>query len=325
MGLAPRSWQRPMELVLTVKQLVETMSEGLGLHWLAGAAAADHHISRNAEAGNRPNLIGPLNLISPNRIQVLGAEELRSLGNYSLDPDSEAMRQLFQNDCNVLIIAENLNPPAIFVRLAGEYQIALLGSPARSHEIINTLRYRLTQLLTRKIVIHGVMMDVHGMGVLITGDSSVGKSELALELISRGHTLVADDAPEFRKIAPDTIEGRCPEMLQNFLEVRGLGILNIRQMFGHASTRKRKILKFIVRLAAMDLEELACTVDRLDGRQRTRNILGVEILERTIPVAPGRNLAVLVEAAVRNHMLLANGYDPVADLTQRQQSMMEPG
>ncbi|MCB1756716.1 MAG: HPr(Ser) kinase/phosphatase [Gammaproteobacteria bacterium] len=313
-----------MQATLTVKRLIDEMSSGLGLQWLAGAAAADHLLSRDEDpGGNRPNLIGPLNLISPNRIQVLGAAEVQSLEKYSLDPNAEAMRQLFQSDCNVIIMAEDQSPPPVFIRLAGEYQIALLRSPALSHDIINTLRHRLTRFLTKKIILHGVLMDVLGMGVLITGDSSVGKSELALELISRGHTLVADDAPEFRNIAPDTIEGKCPDLLRDFLEVRGLGVLNIRQMYGHASTRRRKILKFIVHLAAMDYDELANSIDRLDGRQLTRNILGVDILERTIPVAPGRNLAVLVEAAVRNYMLTANGYDAAADLSAKQRSVME--
>ncbi len=311
-----------MEQVLTVKDLINQMADGLGLHWLAGAAAADHYLSRG-DGKKRPNLIGPLNLISTNRIQVIGEAELQSLEKYSLKPESEAMRQLFQSDCNIIIMAEDLSPPPIFIRLSGEYQIALLGSSALSHEIITTLRHRLTRFLTEKVILHGVLMEVFGMGVLITGDSSVGKSELALELISRGHILVADDAPEFRNIAPDTIEGRCPEMLQDFLEVRGLGILNIREMYGHASTRQRKILKFIVHLAIMDYEELANTVDRLDGRKRTRKVLGVDIFERTIPVAPGRNLAVLVEAAVRNYMLTTSGHNPVAELSAKQKSIME--
>ena len=312
-----------MEQALTVRHLIDNMADGLGLHWLAGAAAADHLLSRDGSTGSRPNLIGPLNLISPNRIQVLGAAEMQSLQKYRLEPDAEAMKQLFMSDCNVIIMAEDQNPPPIFTRLAGEYQIALLGSSSLSHEVINTLRHRLTRFLTKKVIIHGVLMDVLGMGILITGEASVGKSELALELISRGHTLIADDAPEFRNIAPDTIEGKCPEMLQDFLEVRGLGVLNIRQMYGHASTRRRKILKFIVNLAAMDYDELANTMDRLDGKKRLQNILGVDIPERTIPVAPGRNLAVLVEAAVRSHMLATNGYDPVADLVAKQKSEME--
>ena len=312
-----------MEQALTIKYLIENLSDGLNLHWLAGKSAEEQLLSRDAPTGSRPNLIGPLNLISPNRIQVLGEHELASLKNYRLEPDAEAIKQLFMSECNVIVVAEDQVPPAVFTRLADMHQVALLGSGSRSHEIINTLRHRLTRFLTKKVLIHGVLMDVLGMGVLITGKSSVGKSELALELVSRGHTLIADDAAEFRNIAPDTIEGKCPELLQDFLEVRGLGVLNIRKMYGDASTRRRKILKFIVHLEAMDYEELANSVDRLDGKKRLQNILGVDIPERTIPVAPGRNLSVLVEAAVRSHMLTTNGYDPVADLAAKQQSVME--
>lgn len=312
-----------MEQALTIEYLIENLSDGLDLRWLAGKDAEGQLLSRDAPTGSRPNLIGPLNLISPNRIQVLGQHELTSLKNYRLEPDAEAIKQLFMSECNVIVVAENQTPPPVFSRLADMHQVALLGSGSRSHEIINTLRHRLTRFLTKKVLIHGVLMDVLGMGVLITGEASVGKSELALELVSRGHTLIADDAAEFRNIAPDTIEGRCPELLQDFLEVRGLGVLNIRKMYGDASTRRRKILKFVVHLEAMDYQKLANSVDRLDGKKRLQKILGVDIPERTIPVAPGRNLSVLVEAAVRSHMLATNGYDPVADLAAKQQSVME--
>jgi HPr kinase/phosphorylase len=163
-------------------------------------------------------------------------------------------------------------------------------------------------------------MEVLGVGVLITGESSIGKSELALELISRGHSLVADDAPEFRRIAHNTIEGNCPQLLRDFLEVRGLGVLNIRRMYGHAATRHRKVLRFIVRLELMDDFH---NEPRLSNIERIRNVLGVEIAELTLPVAPGRNLAVLVEAAVRNYLLRKSGYDSGVEFESLQAQLME--
>ena len=166
-------------------------------------------------------------------------------------------------------------------------------------------------------------MDVLGTGVLITGDSGVGKSELALELVSRGHILVADDAPEFRRIAPDTLEGRCPEILRDFLEVRGLGILNIARMYGHAHTRKRKILKFIIRLELMQASDLNERIDRSSDEMQTLEILGVGIPEQTIPVAPGRNLAVLVEAAIRNHILVNTGYSATSEFFARHSAALQ--
>jgi len=166
-------------------------------------------------------------------------------------------------------------------------------------------------------------MDVHGTGVLITGEASVGKSELALELISRTHILVADDAPEFRRIAPGTIEGRCPPLLQDFLEVRGLGVLNIARMYGDAHTRKRKILRFIINLKNVKTSDFQNSLEHIVGERlgapdAQRDVLGVSIPQRTIPVAPGRNLAVLVEAAVRDYILRSGGYHATRDLVDKQ-------
>jgi HPr kinase/phosphorylase len=168
--------------------------------------------------------------------------------------------------------------------------------------------------------IHGVMLDVLEIGVLITGDSSIGKSELALELISRGHGLVADDVVELQQIGPETIQGRCPQMLRDFLEVRGLGVLNIRSIFGETAVRPRKALRLIVQLEPFEpgLEPK----DRLATRAGTQDILGVEIPTVTLAVAPGRNLAVLVEAAVRNHILITRGINSTAEFIKRQEEAM---
>jgi len=160
--------------------------------------------------------------------------------------------------------------------------------------------------------------------VLITGESSIGKSELALELISRGHGLVADDVVELQQIGPETVQGRCPPMLRDFLEVRGLGVLNIRSIFGETAVRPRKALRLIVHLEFPTngrYEER----DRLATRSGTRRVLGVEIPTVTLTVAPGRNLAVLVEAAVRNHILMTRGIDSTRDFISRQAAAMRLG
>lgn len=155
--------------------------------------------------------------------------------------------------------------------------------------------------------IHGVFMEIFGVGVLLTGAPAVGKSELALELISRGHRLVADDAPEFTSLGPDGIDGGCPAVLQDFLEVRGLGILDVRAMFGEAAIKRHKRLGLIVHLVRPDDPELPAP-DRLGGSRRTRAILDAHIPEITLPIAVGHNLAVLVEAACRDHLLRREGY-----------------
>jgi HPr kinase/phosphorylase len=167
------------------------------------------------------------------------------------------------------------------------------------------------------------MLDVLEIGVLITGDSAIGKSELALELVSRGHGLVADDVVELQQIGPETIQGRCPPLLRDFLEVRGLGVLNIRSIFGETAVRPRKALRLIVQLEAP--EAGAEPRNRLATRSGTLDILGVEIPTVTLAVLPGRNLAVLVEAAVRNHILLTRGIDSTREFIMRQEAAMRLG
>jgi HPr kinase/phosphorylase len=169
---------------------------------------------------------------------------------------------------------------------------------------------------------HGVLLDVLGLGVLITGESGVGKSELALELISRGHGLVADDVVELRRIAPETLEGNCPPMLRDFLEVRGLGVLNIRTIFGETAVRRRKNMKLIVYLQNLNGTDGNST-ERLPISHLNENIMNVDIRKVVIPVAAGRNLAVLVEAAVRNYILQIRGIDSTQELINRQQKELE--
>ncbi len=170
--------------------------------------------------------------------------------------------------------------------------------------------------------LHGVFLDVLGLGVLLTGSSGIGKSELALGLINRGHRLVADDAVELSKTSTDTLTGYCPQLLQDFLEVRGLGIINIRIMFGDTAIKEKQRLQLIIKVVAFDAEELKA-IDRLHGTYRQQRILDVDIPEVTIPVAPGRNLAVLVEGAVRNEILKRTGYKASEEFTARQRQLME--
>ncbi len=155
-----------------------------------------------------------------------------------------------------------------------------------------------------------------GIGVLLTGDSGIGKSELALELISRGHRLIADDAPEFIRVGPGVITGLCPPLLDGFLEVRGLGVLNIRAMFGDRVIKRNKYLRLVIHLEEIN-DEAYRTMDRLYGQRIMKTILGEEVPQVTLPVAPGRNLAVLVESAALNQRLIIQGYDAASDFAAR--------
>ena len=175
--------------------------------------------------------------------------------------------------------------------------------------------------LAEKTVIHGVFLDVHGLGVLLTGDSGVGKSELGLELITRSHCLIADDAIEFSQQGPGAVRGTCPDVLRDFLEVRGLGVLDIRAMYGDGVIKDSKDLCLIVHLERMAPEKIQ-QVDRLEGCYGKRQILDMEVPVVTLPVASGRNLAVLVEAAVRHHILLRKGYNASDAFIARQQQIL---
>ena len=168
------------------------------------------------------------------------------------------------------------------------------------------------------------MVDILGVGVIIRGESGIGKSELALELIARGHRLIADDATKFSRNGPDRITGTCPEILQDFLEVRGLGIVNVRNIYGDSSIKDKKFLRLIVRLESMDRSKLL-QLDRLDGSTTVQTIIGVDIPELTLPVAPGRNLAILLECALRNHILKVRGYNAPADFISKQLLLINQG
>lgn len=311
---------------LTVGEAYTAMKADLKLAWVAGQGAKSRPLTRDIDPGERPRLLGPLNFNSPNRIQLLGAAEVRLFAeNAALEADR--FEYSLPNTCDMIVVTDQLVPPPSIVSLAEREDIALFNSPLQYSQLHSRMRFLLTQLLAEREIIHGVMMDVHGTGVLITGDASVGKSELALELISRGHILVADDAPEFTRIAPGTVECECPALLRDFLEVRGLGVLNIALMYGDAHTRSRKILRCIVHLKPVrgnefdkDMAEIAG--DRISEPSETRLVLGVNVPQRTIPVAPGRNMAVLVEAAVRDQILRAGGYSASRDLIRKQEDAL---
>ena len=197
----------------------------------------------------------------------------------------------------------------------------LFTSPQASPGLMNILSHHLTQVLADSTNRHGVFLDVMGVGVLITGDSSIGKSELALELITRGYRLIADDMVDLYKVAPDRLEGRCPALLQDFLEVRGLGILNIRALFGETAVAPRKNLRLIVHLEKMSKLHPG-EIDRLEISSTAQDILGVEIPQVRIPVAAGRNLAVLVEVAVRNHILQTRGINSTEQFVARHADLL---
>ena len=326
---------------ITVKELFDSHYEKYGLQWMAGqqggtniilpeeskdnqTAAAKGKKKKSNSGGKTTesgSLVGYLNLIHPHQIQILGATELKYFEGLRSISKQDAIRQLFAPDPACIIVSNNQKVPTFLKRKCNEHSVPLFSSPLTSNKLSDSLHYYLNNLFADVLTLHGVYMEVHAIGVLLTGPSGVGKSELALELITRGHRLVADDAPQFSRIAPDIINGTCPAALQDFLEVRGLGIINVRELFGDSAIKINKYLRLIIRLEPLSKESIK-QIDRLEGSYSTQNILDLKIPEITLPVAPGRNLAVLLECAARNHMLRMSGYNASEELTERQTAMM---
>lgn len=309
-----------MTTTLVIGTLFHDLEEKLGLSWVCGAEHTGHVLHTSDNHMQEISLAGLLNLINPHRVQVLGRQELAYLDKLGKNSRKDAVSQLFSEQTRLVIVSGKLEAPADLVAAAQASGTALLLSQLSSQDTIQHLQYYLSNFFVEKITLHGVFMEVMGTGVLITGNSSIGKSELALELLTRGHRLIADDATEFSRIAPDTLNGTCPEMLRDFLEVRGLGILNVRAMFGDSAIKQSRNLRLIIVL--QDLED-AVKIDRLHGSRQIRVIQDVEIPEVTLPVGPGRNLAVLLEAAVRNHILISKGYDASEAFIERQKQRLE--
>ncbi len=324
---------------LSVEDLFNQHSEKLQLSWVAGQHGGKRVIcpetmdekDKRSTSSKRPkkeeqidiqSLVGYLNLIHPHQIQVIGKMELKYIDGLRDISRQDAIRQLFNHDPACIIIAEGVKIPTALKRKCNEKKTALFSSELSSTKLTDSLHYYLTNFFADILTLHGVFMEIMAIGVLITGPSGIGKSELAMELITRGHRLVADDAPLFSRIAPDIINGTCPEALQDFLEVRGLGVINVRELFGDSAIKNSKYLRLITRLEPMKSNQLL-KLDRLEGSYRARSILELEVPEITMPVAPGRNLAVLMECAARNHILRSSGYNAAEDFTERQRRLIE--
>jgi HPr kinase/phosphorylase len=308
--------------MVTVGSVFDDNREALSLDWIAGRSGAERPLGgRDPATLAAAELIGHLNLIHPNRLHVLGLPEIRYIERMDPARRTHHRQELMAGGALGLIIAEGLPPPEDMLMAADEAGVPMFSTPLAAANVIDLLRIYLGKALATRCSMHGVFMDVLGMGVLIAGESGVGKSELGLELISRGHGLVADDVVDFARVAPDTIEGRCPQLLDNLLEVRGLGLLDIKAIFGETAVRRKMKLRLIVELQRASATEMT---ERLPLAGAAVEVLGMPIHKVFIPVAAGRNLAVLLEAAVRNTILKLRGFDTMAAFQERQRRAMEP-
>jgi HPr kinase/phosphorylase len=302
---------------LSTRDLYEKLSKRLELVWVAGQDSAGQASLSEDDMSARPALAGYLNLIHPNRVQVLGREELDYLDSLPAAERRHTLERMFDANLLAAVVGGGLPVPDELAAAAEASGKALLRSGKSSYELVNFLHYHISRVLARRCTMHGVFMEVFTIGVLISGDAGSGKSELALELLNRGHRLIADDAPEFTQISPEIIDGSCPRAIQDCLEVRGLGVLNVRQMFGDAAIKPNKFLRLIIHLKVPDAGGASVKLDRLKGDASKCQVLDLEVPQINLPVLAGRNMAVIAEAAVRDFMLKLKGYDASAAFIER--------
>jgi HPr kinase/phosphorylase len=308
--------------VISADVLFEDHRQQLRWQWQAGLGASERRFDEVAvrQARSGADLVGYLNYIHPYRVQILGPREVAYLTNGTPDDCSRRIARIVTLEPPVLVLADGQTAPEALLAMCERAQIPMFATEQSSAFVIDVLRAYLAQLFADRITRHGVFMDILGMGVLLTGESGLGKSELGLELISRGNGLVADDAVDLYRINQTTIEARCPDLLQNLLEVRGIGLLDIRAIFGETAVRRKMRLKLIVHLVRR--ETLERDYERLPSEPLRQDVLGIPVQKVVIQVMAGRNIAVLVEAAVRNTILQMRGIDTYQDFIDRQRRAM---
>ena len=308
--------------VVSAEVLFEEFRGKLKWEWVAGLGASERRFDEVAvrAANSGADLVGHLNYIHPYRLQVLGEREVAYLTSATPEDCERRISRITTLEPPVLVLADKQKVPPALLAMCEEANIPMFASPESSAYVIDVLRSYLSRHFADRASMHGVLMDILGLGVLITGESGLGKSELGLELISRGHGLVADDAVDLFRVNQDTIEGRCPELLRNLLEVRGIGLLDIRAIFGETAVRRKMRLKLIVHLVRR--ETLERDYERIPYEPLTQDVLGIPVRKAVIQVVAGRNLAVLVEAAVRNTILQLRGIDTYQEFVERHRKAM---
>jgi HPr kinase/phosphorylase len=311
--------------VISAEALFEEHRPALRWEWIAGHAHPERHFDDEAvrSAQSSADLVGYLNYIHPYRVQFVGIREVVYLSSSSVEDQERRINRIVTLEPPVVIVADGAVPPDRLVAMCDRADIPLFCTSESAGHVIDVVRNYLGQLFAERSTRHGVFMDILGLGVLMTGESGLGKSELGLELISRGHGLVADDAVELYRVSQTSLEGRCPELLMNLLEVRGIGLLDIKAIFGETAVRRKMRLKLIVHL--MRKESAERDFERLPHEPLYEDILGVPVRKVIIAVDAGRNLAVLVEAAVRNSILQLRGIDTYREFLERHAKAMSRG
>ena len=311
-----------MKQSLQIEEFLKLYQSRLALTFITEQVGLQREVSLSTLAGDTFLAVDYFNVIRTSSIVIVGFQEARYIGSIAPDEQILLFKTLFQGPVCIILVSQGNALPQPVLNLCQQNNISVMQSGLNDSDLLDNTRYLLSYALAEYCHEHGVYIEVYSVGVFLTGQSGVGKSELALALIARGHRLISDDITRFSRIGPDTIDGRSPDLLTDFMEVRGLGILNIRAMFGANSLKGNKTLRLIVRMVQLTSEN-SDQFDRIGKTVNTRQILGLDIPEVTLPVAPGRNLAVIVEAAARNHLLNMNGYNSAEDFIERQRRAIE--
>lgn len=282
----------------------------------------DHEVRINTADVNRPGLplTGFTELYQPHRLQIIGREE----HSYLAGLDETTLRTNVDKFMSArpicVIISSSLEPQPVFYELAEKYDVPLLRTSIRTSEfmasLINSLRVKVAPHFTR----HGVMVEVYGLGILIMGDSGIGKSETAIELVKRGHRLIADDAVDIRKVSSKTLVASSPELIRHYIELRGIGIVDVRRLFGIGAIKETEKIELIIKLEPWVEGKM---YDRMGLENKTTDLLGIQIPTLIVPVRPGRNLAVIIEIAAMNQRQKAMGYNTAEEFNKRLMKMSE--
>jgi len=309
---------------VTVGGLLNSRPEatGLPLELLSGAGGLHRVITSPHIQKTGLALAGFDEYLQPGRVLVFGESEVRFLDSLEHEVRLQALEAVYTHDVPCVLITGGWEPPADLRTGAERAQVPLLRTAVTTPLAIAKLTAVLEDALAVREVIHGVLMDILGLGVLIVGDSGIGKSECALDLVVRGHRLVADDTVEIHRRGEKDVIGTCPELTRHHMEVRGLGVINIRDLFGVASTRVNKRLELVVQLERWDQNR---EYDRVGLDDSYYDLIGVRLPLVRMPVAPGRSVAILVEVAVRNQILRARGRHAARDLVARLERALKEG
>ena len=301
---------------VTVATVLRDVAESkvLDLELLAGAAGVERRITIPHTQKTGLALAGFDSYLRPGRVLVFGTSEVRYLETLTAEERATALRRVFTHDLPCLLVTGAATPPPETIAEADRAGVPLLRSRTPTPDAISRLSALLDSHLAARGIVHGVLMDILGLGVLVIGESGIGKSECALDLVVRGHRLVADDVVELRCRAQSFLIGTCPELTRNHMEIRGLGLINIQDLFGVASTRSSKRVELVVQLERW---EHGREYDRLGLNDEFYETLGARIPMIRMPVAPGRNVAILVEVAARNQLLRFRGHHAARRLVKR--------